>query len=348
MTKPNTAAPTPVQHGGNLHTAIQRYGIPRADWLDLSTGISPFPWSVPTLPADVWQRLPEADGALELAARNYYGCDTLPVPGSQWAIQQLPALFAERQSIARVWLPQECYEEYRYWWQFHGHAVQTYTALPAAEELQTQDLVIVLNPNNPSARYTPVQDLLILANDLRTHDGWLLVDEAFMDTTPEQSLLPHIAEDAHVMVLRSLGKFFGLAGIRTGFVCGNREIREILQQRLGPWSISHPTQWIATQALQDLTWQSNMRQQLPTQSETLLQCLACHFPAEILANTPLFVTLSLTHESALHWQDQLAHHGIWTRCFPHWGKLRVGLTDDAGMERLVLALKNCDSIRLKF
>lgn len=152
-----------VQHGGNLHVAIARYGIPRADWLDISTGISPFPWPVPTVPPEVWQRLPEQDGALEQVARQYYGADALAVPGSQWAIQQLPALVLRRQGASRVWLPQECFEEYRYWWQFHGHVLQHYTTLPAATHLQERDIVIVLYPNNPSAYYHAVTDLQALA-----------------------------------------------------------------------------------------------------------------------------------------------------------------------------------------
>ncbi|NPU91781.1 MAG: threonine-phosphate decarboxylase [Gammaproteobacteria bacterium] len=341
MTTSGTPSLSPVQHGGNLHNAIARYGIPRADWLDISTGISPFPWPVPIVPSDVWQRLPEQDGALEQAARQYYGTDALAVPGSQWAIQQLPALFSRRRGATRVWLPQECYEEYRYWWQFHGHVLQHYAALPTQEQLQERDIVIVLNPNNPSAHYHAVTELQALAQRLQPLDGFLILDEAFMDATPTQSLLPHINADTNVILLRSLGKFFGLAGIRTGFVCGNRKVQEELRRVLGPWAISHPAQWIAIQALQDESWQHAMRQLLPAQSQRLANLLARHFPADCISATPLFVTVSLTPESLTHWQDQLARHGIWTRCFMQWGKLRFGLADDAGLARLEQALERC-------
>lgn len=347
MTTSGTPSLSPVQHGGNLHAAIARYNIPRADWLDISTGISPFPWPVPTVPPDVWQRLPEQDGALEQAARDYYGADALAVPGSQWAIQQLPALFSRRQGATRVWLPQECYEEYRYWWQFHGHVLQYYRARPTRDELQERDIVIVLNPNNPSANYHAVTELQTLAQQLQARNGFLILDEAFMDATPAQSLLPHLdadtnsSSDTNVILLRSLGKFFGLAGIRTGFVCGNRTIQEELRHVLGPWSISHPTQWIAIQALQDEHWQHAMRQQLPVQRLRMTNLLARHFPADCISATPLFITLTLTPERVAHWQDQLARHGIWTRCFMQWGKLRFGLADDAGLARLARALEGC-------
>ena len=112
--------------------------------------------------------------------------------------------------------------------------------LPAADEIQPRDVVIVLNPNNPTALYHAPETLLALAQSLQEKKGWLILDEAFMDATPEQSLLPLLADNVNVLVLRSLGKFFGLAGIRTGFILGNRDVQMQLQTRLGPWAISHP------------------------------------------------------------------------------------------------------------
>ncbi len=331
---------SPILHGGNLHAAIQRYGIPRADWLDLSTGISPFMWPVPAVPAEIWQRLPEADGALENAGQQYYGKPALPIPGSQWAIQQLPALFAESGGPCRVWLPQECYEEYRYWWQFHGHTLLHYATLPAAEEIQPRDVVIVLNPNNPAAFYHAPPTLLTLAQSLRQKNGWLILDEAFMDATPEQSLLPHLQDDSHIVVLRSLGKFFGLAGIRTGFVFGNRSIQAQLQERLGPWAISHPAQWIATRALQDTSWQQHNIQQLQQHSEHLLGILQSAFPHADIHATPLFASVQQKDFAAQEWQHRLAQQGILVRCFPAACRLRFGLADLQGLQRLKTALRH--------
>jgi cobalamin biosynthetic protein CobC len=192
-----------------------------------------------------------------------------------------------------------------------------------------------------------VTELQALAQRLQALNGFLILDEAFMDAIPAQSLLPHICAnvdtgaDTNVILLRSLGKFFGLAGIRTGFVCGSRKVQEELRRVLGPWAISHPAQWIAIQALQDESWQQTMRQLLPAQSQRLANLLARHFPADCISATPLFVTVSLTPQSVTHWQDQLARHGIWTRCFMQWGKLRFGLADDPGMARLEQALERC-------
>lgn len=322
------------QHGGNLHQAVTTYGIPRSDWLDLSTGISPWPWPVPQLPEDVWQRLPEADGQLEQAASSYYGAPALPIPGSQWAIQQLPTLVTPR----RVWMAQESYEEYRFWWQQQGHQLVTFGDLPTADQLQTHDVVIVINPNNPTGLQHSAQALLALAQALESLQGWLIVDEAFMDATPDQSLLPLLSPDQPVTVLRSLGKFFGLAGIRTGFVLGNADIRATLQARLGPWAVSHPAQHIATLALTDHQWHTDQRRRLDSGSQLLLQQVHMYFPVEAITASRLFVSLHLPDGQAARWHDALARQGIWTRLFPHWERLRIGLADAAGLERLAAAL----------
>lgn len=327
------------QHGGNLQQAAQRYGIPRSDWLDLSTGIAPFSWPVPAVPADVWQRLPEADGELEQAAKCYYGVSGLPVPGSQWAIQQLPALFPE----SRALIAQESYEEYRLWWRRHGHEVATFSALPEAAQLRERDIVIVINPNNPTAQLHTPQHLLQLADDLQRKNGWLIVDEAFMDATPEDSLLSAMQAERNIIVLRSLGKFFGLAGIRTGFVLGNAHIQSALQKKLGPWAISHPAQWIATQALSDFPWHAVQRQRLQQISARLRTLLAQHFPADTLTATPLFVCVKLCDDTTTrHWQESLARQGIWIRRFPQWNRLRFGVMAESSLPRLALALHHAN------
>ncbi len=329
--------PTPPIHGGNLQQAVTHYRIPRSDWLDLSTGIAPHGWPVPELPTDIWQRLPENDGELAAAAADYYGTAALAVPGSQWAIQQLPTLFAP----TRVWMARESYEEYRYWWTLQGHQIQFFDALPDIGVLQPGDILVLINPNNPTADLYSTATLLSLALQLQKLGGWLIVDEAFADATPQTSLLPTLlTQDAELplVVLRSLGKFFGLAGIRLGFVAGHRSIQTNLQQRLGPWAISHPTAWIGQQALLDTDWQVNQRSHLAQASARLSALLAPLFPRARLARTPLFVTLQPDMACVADWQDALARQGIWIRHFPQWNRLRFGLPPEQDWDRLAQAL----------
>ena len=327
--------PSAPRHGGNLHDAIQRYGIPRNDWLDLSTGISPFVWPVPTLPQEIWQRLPEDDGELEQAALRYYGATGLPVPGSQWAIQQLPILFPE----TRAWIAEESYEEYRFHWQQH-HRVENFQQLPTDDQIQSGDIVIVINPNNPTAKYYSPSQLLALADTLQQRNGWLIVDEAFMDATPERSLLPQVAGHDNVILLRSLGKFFGLAGVRVGFVFSRESVRAELAQRLGPWAISHPARHIATLALRDHSWQQCNRQHLQQHSVQLQQLLNRYFDTAAITATPLFVTLKLSRPATDRWYRQLAQRGVLVRTFPDYQRLRFGLTDAEGLQRLAQHLED--------
>ena len=111
-----------LEHGGRLRAAAQRYGIAVADWLDLSTGIAPYGWPLPPIPADAWQRLPEQDDGLEALARDYYGAAALlPVAGSQAAIQALPRL---RRPGLRVGVVSPAYAEHALAWRREGHLVQ--------------------------------------------------------------------------------------------------------------------------------------------------------------------------------------------------------------------------------
>ncbi|MBS7676289.1 aminotransferase class I/II-fold pyridoxal phosphate-dependent enzyme, partial [Vibrio cholerae] len=83
--------------------------------------------------------------------------------------------------------------------------------------LDSLDVLVVVNPNNPTGLSLSPQRLLDWHSRLAQRGGWLVVDEAFIDVTPDLSLASH-ADQVGLIVLRSFGKFFGLAGVRLGFV----------------------------------------------------------------------------------------------------------------------------------
>ncbi|WP_009970265.1 aminotransferase class I/II-fold pyridoxal phosphate-dependent enzyme, partial [Burkholderia pseudomallei] len=210
-------ADAPITHGGNLHEAALRYGIPRDAWLDLSTGINPHGFPVPPVPADAWRRLPEDDGVLAAHAARYYrapgAAHVLPVAGSQAAIRALPALFAR----GTVGVAPLAYSEYAPAFARHGHSGAPLDCgadtLPAA-----LTYAIVANPNNPTAERIDRTRLLRWHAQLVARGGALIVDEAFADA--ESAAHASLAADTHrdgLVVLRSVGKFFGLAGVRAGF-----------------------------------------------------------------------------------------------------------------------------------
>ena len=206
-----------LEHGGRLRKAARTYGMAVEDWLDLSTGISPFAWPVGEIPAAAWQRLPEDDDGLVEIARAYYGApNVLPVAGSQAAIQALPML----RQRSRVGVIAPGYNEHAHVWQRAGHQVTCLSASLLLERADDFDVIILIHPNNPGAERFEREALLTLHKQLSTRGGWLIVDEAFMDVTPDDSLCPLAAHDG-LVVLRSVGKFFGLAGARAGFVCAS-------------------------------------------------------------------------------------------------------------------------------
>lgn len=323
--------PAPI-HGGRLRAAAMEFEIPIDQWLDLSTGINPFSWQTPTIPQAIWQRLPDSYAALEAAASQYYQAPVMAIPGSQWAIQTLPTLF----SRCRVWIPKFCYEEHRYWWQFQQHNIEYYDQLPLPNELQKNDIILVVNPNNPTTQITPTTELRALANALLQLQGYLIVDEAFMDATPMHSILcGHRQQSSqNVIVLKSIGKLFGLAGLRLGFIHCPENIQSLLQQRLGPWAINHPAAFLGEKALLDEHWQQENRARLSNYSAQLHAILSSRFGPDRVKSCPLFSTISMPANHAEHFYRHFAKQGILVRIFTNWGIVRIGLANKSGLNRL--------------
>lgn len=324
-----------LEHGGQLRLAAAHYNIPLADWLDLSTGINPEPWPVPALPSDVWQRLPESGDGLEAAAAAYYGNpNLLPVAGSQAAIQRLPTLLP-RAAVACI---SPLYSEHPQAWQQAGHKLRFLqnAVLPRALAAMTP-YVLLCNPNNPTADRHPRAAVIEAAQQLKKRGGWLIVDEAFVDATPADSVAAQAgtAEAPNLIVLRSLGKFFGLAGARVGFILAAPDLLARMHEAMGPWTVSGPARAVARLALQDSAWQDAARARLQLAGERLHALLA---PLGEVKSTALFATLSTPQANELH--EALARQGILTRRFDQQPLLRFGLPgSEAGWQRLSNALE---------
>ena len=308
------------------------YGKPQTDWLDLSTGINPNGWPVPPVPAEYWQRLPEDDDGLLAAAQAYYqNPSLLAVAGSQAAIQTLPLL----RQACRVGVLHPAYAEHAESWRKAGHQLVIVDAANITGQLDDLDVLIVINPNNPTGQRWRRRQLLQWHAQLSVRGGWLIVDEAFMDGTSEHSLSP-LPIRPGLIVLRSIGKFFGLAGIRCGFVIAEQELLQYLAEQLGPWPISHPGRYVATQALSDTDWQRHAAAALKQQGQRLGNLLAdSGWPPQ--GGCDLFQWLKTDTAVILH--DLLAQQGILTRLFTTPASLRFGLPkDELAWQRLTQAL----------
>lgn len=316
-------------HGGGLAAAKRHFGDGAEPWLDLSTGINPHPWpGVDAIDID-WQRLPERGElmALEAAASSSFGVDprhVCAVPGTEIGLRLAGLLIG---GGARYLTP-----TYR----THGEMIAGATSI-ALEEIPHHDGTLILaNPNNPDGRVVARDALLDLA-ERRGNGGWLLLDEAFADTDPTTSLADHIGERRRLIIFRSFGKFFGLAGVRLGFVLGPTTIMTRLRDMLGAWPVSAAAAAIGALAYRDTEWIVGMRRRLASEAAELDAMLARH-GFEPIGACPLFRLIEAENAIALF--EHLARQAILIRPFadnPRW--LRLGLPADmAAMTRLERAL----------
>lgn len=323
-----------LEHGGRLRRAAQDYGIALEHWLDVSTGINPEGWPLPAIPREAWTRLPEDEDGLDAAACDYYGCDAaLPVAGTQAAIRILPTL----RTTGRVGVLAPSYAEHAHAWTAAGHDVRTLEASALFDTADEFDVVVFVNPNNPTGECLPAAALLALHARLAARGGWLVVDEAFMDLTPAQSLAA-FTDRGGLIVLRSPGKFFGLGGARAGFVLAAPPLLDELRRRQGPWCVASPTRWLLRQAFADAGWPAQARTQLAARSARLRMVLQLHGLTAV-GGTDLFQWIEIPN--AKEWHLALAREAVLTRLFASPPSLRVGLPgDEGGWQQLDMALRN--------
>lgn len=321
-----------LEHGGQIRLAAARYGIPVADWLDLSTGINPVPFVPPPIPLSAWQRLPqEQDGLLDAAAAYYGTTNLLAVAGSQAAIQALPRLRAG----SRVGVLQPGYAEHAHAWRSAGHDVVGLAAHDIAAALDRLDVLVLMQPNNPTGALFMPEQLHAWHTSLVARNGWLVVDEAFVEATAQASVA-QAKMPAGLIVLRSLGKYFGLAGARTGFALAQPELLARMRAVLGPWSVSGPARFVAQAALLDRDWQLATRTRLQQDGVRLARLLHdAQLPPA--GGCGLFQWVVSDLAEALH--TRLAQRGILTRLFAQPRALRFGLPGtEAEWARLQSAL----------
>jgi cobalamin biosynthetic protein CobC len=326
-----------MQHGGDLTTAMALHGGTRGDWLDLSTGINPHAFPLPDLPAEAWTALPD-EGALSRltdAARRAYrvpeGVGLVAAPGTQALIQWLPVL-APAGDVAVVG---PTYGEHAMSWQRVGSTVQMIGDLTALPDNVRH--VVVVNPNNPDGRWSDPAHLAAAARDVGARGGWLVVDESFLDLRP-QATAASLCREAPVVVLRSFGKFFGLAGVRLGFAVAPPVIAGAIAAALGPWAVAGPALAIGAAALGDERWAETMRIRLREEASSLDTVLA---EAGFAPSGGTDLYRLVRHPEARRIHEGLAAARIWVRRFD-WDDrlLRFGLpAEAAGRDLLAVALR---------
>jgi len=306
-------------HGGGLDGAIRQYGGTRADWIDLSTGINPHPYEVSGLTTADWAELPDhgAFARLSDAAGSFWsapdGASILPAPGASAVIARIPAL----STPGRVQITTPTYNEHAAAFSAQGWTVQADGPAEAR---------VIVHPNNPDGR---------IWKDSDADAPLTVIDESFCDVTPAASLV-HLADRPGVIVLKSFGKFWGLAGLRLGFAIGQPDLIARLNDLTGPWAVSGPALRVGERALNDREWATSTRTRLAEQAARLDGMITAK-GAQLVGGTSLFRLYQVDDPAA--WQDRLARAHIWRRIFPYSTTfLRLGLPPENGWDRLEAAL----------
>ncbi|MBX5185356.1 pyridoxal phosphate-dependent class II aminotransferase [Rhizobium sp. NZLR5] len=346
----------PIAHGGGITAAAAAFGGRPEDWLDLSTGINPCPVALPDVPARAWHRLPDGHLADEArhAACEHYGSGAilpLPVPGTQSVIQLLPRLLRQDRQVSltdrvavtddkvavtddkvavtddKVAVVSPTYGEYVRAFASAGCAVDAVRDVAAIGA--EHRLAVVVNPNNPDGRVWPAETLIALHDRMKAADGLLVVDEAFGDTDPALSLAAQAQSLSNLIIFRSFGKFFGLAGLRLGFAIARQDILERFENWLGPWAVSGPALSIAGSLLRSDV--SAIRARIDERCAGLHAVLTAA-GLRISGGTALFTLVADGRANDIY--THLCRHHILVRKFDYApDQLRFGLTPDPAADR---------------
>ncbi|UYV37949.1 pyridoxal phosphate-dependent class II aminotransferase [Rhodobacteraceae bacterium D3-12] len=302
-------------HGGGIDAAVARWGGAREDWLDLSTGINPVAYPVGTVPAAAWLDLPDAaaEARLIAAARSFWavpeGLEIVAASGASALIAALPGL----RPSGRVEIAGPTYNEHEAAFRAGGWEVGG-----------GGEAKVIVHPNNPDGRWYRREDLTA---------PLMVIDESFADVAPERSLVADAG--AGRIILKSFGKFWGLAGVRLGFAIGGADDIAALRARLGPWAVSGPALEIGARALEDIAWAEATRARLKQDAARLDALMVKQ--GRLVGGCALFRLYDVGDAAAF--QARLAERHIWSRVFPYsksW--VRLGLPGPEGWARLEAAL----------
>ena len=347
--KSSKLSSTPPKHGGDLAYWQRKVGDDALTWLDLSSACNREPWPIPEIAPALWMDLPDQVNLLEEAERYFGRRPTAIGAGSQHIIESLPPMLLANQPSAlltasqTVFVPRIGYQEHAFAWKKWGFDIAYYDALEDLLEQQWA-VAVVIQPNNPTGEIASSKILSQVVAHAEQQGANIVVDEAFVDACPELSLLNSKQGEAlseSLFILRSVGKFFGLAGARVGFVFCATKWQAALKNLLGPWPVATPSLYLVTLAFADTAWQSQALQSLKVRQaafvERVMPKLNTIFDSQDSVTNPLFITWFLeSEEYAKQVFDMLHQVGVHTRLGEGW--IRVALPALSEMDALNSAL----------
>ena len=304
------------EHGGDIDNAIKKYGGNKDDWIDLSTGINPNHYPYKLINIRELQNLPyknDIDNLNKLAKKYFQTTACVrAVSGAQGGINILPFLFPNK----TVSILSPTYNEYQ---NVFSNSLKKIINVKNLSELKKSQIAIICNPNNPDGKLYSNDNLLKISKSVE----YLIIDESFIDQYPRKSLSHKLDDQTNILILRSFGKFFGLAGIRLGFLISNKEIDKKIQFLIGNWPISNVAINVASKALIDHVWIMNTISFLK-EGSYFLDCLASEISWKVVGGTNLYRLYETPNADDA--QNKLANFKIWSRRFTYSKKwIRLGI-----------------------
>jgi cobalamin biosynthetic protein CobC len=324
---PEDIDPRFYERSGRLDVARALYPEAPEPWVDLSAAISPWGYPAPAISADDIRRLPDAAAlqALEATARRAYrappAADVVAVPGVDAGLSVLPWLF---RSPKRVAVLAPAHAGHAAAWEAAGHSVSEIDSLDRAGGAA---ILVAVNPSQIDGRFVPHADLAASISPLKRRDGLLVIDETFADADGGQSLLPAVARLDYSLVLRSLGPFYGAAGVGLGFAITSHPIAGRIRSALGPWPVSAQALALGQAALKDDEWAASQRGRLAQAAAGLDAVLAAP-GLSVAGSGSTFRLVACSDPAGLF--ARLARHGVLAQPIQGAGALRLGFPKDDG------------------
>ncbi len=138
------------------------------------------------------------------------------------------------------------------------------------EKMQDCDMAFLCNPNNPTGGLLSRREVLEMAGAANDAKCYLVLDEAFIDFRPEDSVLTDVKENPYLIVLRSMTKFYALTGLRIGYGVFHEDIIEKVKAFKEPWTVNNLAQKAAVTALEDSQYE-NETHRLMAQEKTYME-----------------------------------------------------------------------------
>ena len=257
----------PYEHGGNILSLARQRGLSPTELIDFSASINPLGLSPVVRNAivnalDTLVHYPDNDcGELKLALAEFHGLKQehfAIANGSTEIIYTLPGLLPGKSAL----IVSPTFSEYTNALRLHQREIRHLPLSPAdgfalnldrlASLLENYyDALYLCNPGNPSGALYPrrvVEQVYDLCRDTGT---FLVLDEAFMDFSEEESAKTVIIAADQGIVLRSMTKFYGIPGLRLGYAMAAPSLIERLSSLGGPWSVNTLAQVAGVAALRD-------------------------------------------------------------------------------------------------